>query len=115
MSKMEEMAVIYRRKEGSDCTPVGASVGEHSLIFCGCDLEKSYAQGWKDCLKHSEEVKELAFALEEAVEALLTQHADIATYYEVHCIPTYDEVIASFNRHKEAREALSKFREKVGE
>lgn len=55
----------------------------------------------------NDKIEKLIHALEEASEALLTQHADIATYYEVNCIPTEDEVKASYNRQKEARDALA--------
>jgi hypothetical protein len=67
--------------------------------------------------KEEEEILELARwalekghpGMEEAVDALLNQHADIGTYYEVSCIPTEQEVMQSFNSHKNAREILDSF------
>jgi len=77
MSKMNEMAVAY---------------GNNQVGFFS-DLTNAYTQGWKDCLKHDESVKELISSLE--------------FYCGNRCDKYYNPCQAEIS--------LSKFREKVGE
>ncbi len=96
MSKLEEMAVAY---------------GNNQVGFFS-DLTNAYTQGWKDCLKHSEEVKELVAALLKCKERLdFIENNSIKNACCINCAGIYESQITI----GAIKKALSKFREKVGE
>jgi hypothetical protein len=91
MNKIEEMAKIYQLETALRVS----DQFEITQSDLNKEVKQAYTQGWKDCLKHSEEVNELVKALEELEEVTIWKNGELIRW--------------------PAKEALSKFREKVGE
>jgi hypothetical protein len=102
MSKMEEMGKIYQLE-------VALRISDQFEITqsdLNGEVKFAHTQGWKDCLKHDESVKKLV----EALDRLQAGFAGMFGYQEVTALQDF------YDRGEEiVNEALSKFREKVGE
>ena len=86
--KIEEMADAYEQ-DFHKTYPNGVDIRN----YCNTEFPSIiYTQGWKDCLKHDESVNEL-----------------VKTIENIHVYSNNSQVIVT------VKEALSKFREKVGE